>query len=221
MADFKQKLMALLDIPAERIRIVGISRGSTVVKAVILSKKKVEEERSEKEAVKQEFQSFLQKFESAVQNDEIDFGAPVLEVKNEMAIDDVEPEAEEGDPDAAEPDSPEEPAPVDPSLEADSPNTTRNILLGVLIPVGVIALAVSAFFVYKCCGKKEAPAKMDSRTKFNHTKDMTSSRSNNPAHFVINNNERKKFGGANNPKITKQIALRDPTQIESYINRRN
>ncbi|KAI8914331.1 hypothetical protein EDD86DRAFT_244543 [Gorgonomyces haynaldii] len=57
--------------------------------------------------------------------------------------------------------SPEQSPTSVPTGQSETPSdkkddSTRNILLGVLIPIGVIALAVGGFFVYKR-QKKEAP----------------------------------------------------------------
>jgi hypothetical protein len=216
VADFKQQLMALLEIPEERIRIVGIRRGSTIVEAVILSKKNVEEERTEKEIVKEEFNTFLDKFESAVQNEEVDFGAPVLDIATEMAIDNVEPVEDTMTDDGNN--NTTEPEPNDES----SNTTTQNILIGVLVPFSLIALVVGGWCSYKHCYKKnkasyKAPSKGIS---VNETKDMTSERENAINNYVINNATNRKYGGTGNIKFTKQISLNPESKIDSYIRRK-
>jgi hypothetical protein len=221
IADFKQKLMALLEIPADRIRIVGIRRGSTIVDTVILSEKTVEEERENKEEVKQEFQTFLEKFESAVSNEEIDFGAPVLDIKNEMQIDNVEPVVDTGDNGTnggtGNPTDTE-----DENTNESSNNMTRNILIGVLVPLGIIILGVAGWCLFKKYGGKasEGPKITNS---INMTKDLTSQRNHEIANFVINNAGVQKYGapGVNNIKIKKQMSLNPESKLDSYIKRKN
>ena len=220
VADFKQKLMALLEIPAERIRIVGIRRGSTIVDTVILSKKNVEEERTEKETVKTEFKSFLEKFETAVQNEEVDFGAPVLEIKNEMAIDNVEP-VDESPPETTDPVDGSPETETDPKDDSSN-NNTRNILIGVLVPLGLIIVVIGGWVAYKCCAKKKIPQPpQESRSGFDLTKDMTLQRSNNVEIYTANNNQRKKFGGPANIRVARQMSLNPESKLDSYIRRKN
>ena len=221
IADFKQKLMALLEIPAHRIRVVGIRRGSTIVDTVILSKKKVEEERNNKEEVKEEFQTFLQKFETAVANEEIDLGAPVLDIKNEMAIDNVDPVTETEDT-TTDTDNGDQTETENPNTSSN--NMTRNILIGVLVPIGIIILGVAAWCIYKKCAGGSKPGQyQENSSRFgNETRDLTSQRENEMANFVINNAGGKKFGGnSGGIKMKRQMSLNPESKIDSYIKRRN
>jgi hypothetical protein len=216
---FLDRMAALLEISVDRIKVVDVRKGSTIVVTEIMSENGADEDRDNKDSVIQEFESFKKVFEEAVANEEIDLGAPVLDIQTEMAIDNVEPVVvnEEN----TVPEDPKDP------VEEEGSNTTRNILLGIFIPLGIIGLGVAAFFIVKHLKNKQGGQPSQSNKSQSHssrgniTKDLTSNRDNEVQNFVVNNNQPKKFGASGNIKFTKQISLNQNPNLDSYIKRKN
>ena len=218
LTTFLDRMAALLEISIDRIKVVDVRKGSTIVVTEIMTDQDVTAEREDKQAVIDEFESFKTKFEKAVANEEIDLGAPVLDIQTEMAIDDVEPVAEDtsntGTTDDTKP-------PVEEEEEGSNP--TRNILLGIFIPLIVIGIGVGVFFLVKHLKGKNAGSNKETTqsSRGNITKDLTSNRDHEVQNFVVNNNGPRKFGASGNIKFTKQISLNQNPNLESYIKRKS
>jgi hypothetical protein len=211
-------MAALLEISIDRIKVVDIRRGSTIVVTQILSENSAEDDRDNKEEVVKEFEEYEAKFKSAVENEEVDFGAPVLDINSEMVIDDVEPVDDpngdgsggsgdgDGNGDGSGDRSGNGPEGED---GEGGDNTLRNVLMGVLIPVGVIAIGVAVFFIVK---KMKAPKA--SKTT-NDEMNVTNKTEN--GEFV---NMIQSIGGDTNYSNVNQIQFTNNEQINSYADRR-
>ena len=217
---FLDRMAALLEISVDRIKVVDVRQGSTIVVTEIMSENSASDERSDKDSVIEEFESYKAKFENAVANDEIDLGAPVLDIESEMAIDNVEPVVVDTIDDNADDNTTTTDSNGDtPTDEDTSGSNTTKILLGVLIPLAIIIIGVIIFFVVK---KLKAPKASNSEKNLNNeTKDLTSNRNNAIPNYVVNNNQPQKFGTMGKIKFSKQLSLNQNNKIESYIKRKN
>ena len=214
---FLDRMAALLEISVDRIKVVDIRKGSTIVVTEIMSEGDVTTERDNKDKIVEEFEGFKKKFEEAVANNEVDLGAPVLNIDSEMAIDNVEPVPDPADDSKTDTDSTGT-NPTTPEEEEGS-NTTRNVLLGIFIPVGLILIGVGVFCLVKKLRGPKAPAQAPSH--MNITKDLNSARDNQINDYVINNVQVQKFGAQGPSKIKKQVSLNPNNKLESYIKRKN
>ena len=166
--NFIDRMAALLEISTDRIKIVDVRKGSTILVTDIMSANNVVSDRNDKDTVVKELEGFKAKIEKAVADEELDLGAPILDVNSEFAIDNVEP-ADDGT-------DTEEPSP--PAEENDQ--KTRNILLGIFIPLIVIGIGVGVFFLVRHLkNKKKGQPKTESKPQVSTTS-ITSSRANIP-----------------------------------------
>ena len=219
---FLDRMAALLEINVDRIRIVGIRKGSTIVDVEISQEEDVTTTRSNKEAAKEELLSFKDKFEQAVENGTVDLGADILDVTTDLAIDNVEyvPPVDDSTPDEVKPDEGTD-TDTTPGIVDISPKkskTTLYIILGIVIPFVLIAIGVVIYFV---CKKK----KNSRSTTVYNTQSMDVTRTNGSIRMNENQSPYKANNMGNlathgNFARGKPIQLNPTGKLDSYIRRK-
>ena len=219
---FLDRMAALLEIPVDRIRIVGIRKGSTIVDVEISQEDDVTTTRSNKEGAKEELLSFKDKFEKAVENGTVDLGADILDVTTDLAIDNVEyvPPVDESKPDEVKPDETTN-TDTTPDIVDIVPKKSRTLLyiiLGVVIPFVLIAIGVVIYFV---CKKK----KKSRSTSVYNTESMDVTRTNgsirmNENQVLYKANNMGNLATHGNFARAKPIQLNPTGKLDSYIRRK-
>ena len=239
--EFIDKMAALLGIEADRIRIVEVVEGSTIVKVAVDSDLPAEEDRDNKEAVEQELQNFEDKFKQAIA-DGADMGAEVLSVEAEIALDDVEPVVTndsgsgDGSGDGSSAGTGDNAANGgggggvgdggdggDGNDEIPKKKMSLPLIIGLAagIPLFLAIVAVVTFCICKKVKKGKQSYKNGSKktaettnlTKDFSQRNLDEQQSNEPERLAV-------LGSREQNKIPNQVANEDQQDIEEYVERR-
>ena len=174
VANFIDQVAASLGISTDRVRVVSVVSGSTIVDFIIERAVAISDASENKQEAEKELQTLLETFKEKVAKNEINLGAPVLDLSGELAIDNTpDPVVEPTTEPTPEP-TPTTPEPTDPTSEEEAKRKrNRNIALGVGIPFGILFIAGITYLIYYCTTKKGAKkgGKAGKQTT-NETKDM-------------------------------------------------
>ena len=220
---FLDRMAALLEIDIDRIRIVDVRQGSTIVETAIDSENDADADRNNKQAVTDELQSFKDKFEAAVNDGTANLGAEVLDVSADLAIDNVPPvtDTNTDTTDPANPDDTNTPDTNNPDTNGtpEPKKKSMGLYIGLGAGGGVVVIIIVTLILYFCVCKKASKSSSKTYHSTNVTKEQQSLQDVNRLGYNINKSPQ--LGKLGN--ITRKTAIpqqQGNAQLNDYVARR-